>query len=464
MPAMAKGRDRWTLEELIDFTVEIENCPRVTPEQRDAVREAAGGLNGIAARRAGLRTWLGSVRTDTTGARFLSALGMTGSLLCGLMFLAGVSGALGMFDHERNGVHVSLFLAILLGGQWLVLLAALVAALARRHSTEGFSLVQSVVAKLIRRFAGETRTPWWARLMGEGGAARGAVLWRVARAVQAGGISFNLGILAGLAGLVMFRHVGFYWETTTELAMHDLLGRLTRWMALPWSSWWPGALPGPDVIKETRWQPGRVLSPGPAAWWSFLWMAVFVWGLLPRVLSWFLAWRLGRRSLAALEFQSRPARALWRELTISARDESGDKPLDGVLVLDVGGCGLGEEALRPFLLRRLRVHASSWHRIAVLDAGSEEEVSSALGKAPAGVLLLAEGWALSPARMRSLHERIREQAGRDAPLMYLVLNAGPDGIPLAPAAEELREWERFVDSLADPHCEVYGYQAPQDAL
>lgn len=461
MAAMAMGWDRWTLEDLIDFTVEIDASPRVTPESREAVSEAVRNLDGVAAKREGLRAWLELVRGESTGTRFLSALSMAGAVLCVLMFLAGISGVLGMLDHARNGVNVTLFIVILLGGQWLVLLAALVAAMARRRSMEGFSLVQSAVAKVIRRFAGEGKTPWWSRLMGEGGAARGAVLWRVARVVQAGGICFNLGLLAGLGGLVMFRHVGFFWETTTEWSMHDLLCRLTRLMALPWSSWWPEALPDPDDIKATRWFPGRELSPGPAVWWSFLLLALFFWGLLPRLLLWLLAWRSGGRALAALDFQSRPARALWRDLTTNSRADSDDKPLDGVLVLDVGGCGLTEESLRPFLLRGLRVHPSSWHQVAVLDEGSERGVSEALGKAPAGVVLLAEGWALSPPRMKALHERIRARAGRETPMQYLVANVGAGNTPVPPSREELREWERFVDALADPHAEVHAYADAQ---
>jgi hypothetical protein len=66
--------------------------------------------------------------------------------------------------------------------------------------------------------------------------------------------------------------------------------------------------------------------------------------------------------------------------------------------------------------------------------------------------------------MRTLHERIRGLVGRETPLIYLVLNVGPDRLPVAPAAQELNEWERFVDSLADPHSETCGYQAPQEAL
>lgn len=458
---MAMRRDRWTLEDLIDFTVETGDSPRVTPESRDAVREAIRNLDGESARRVGLRVWLEDVRTTSTGGKFVSALGITGMGVCLLLALAGVSGVLGMVDRERNGVHVTLFLAILLGGQWLVLLLALVAAFARRRTAEGFSMVQSILAKLARRFAGESRSSWWTRLTSEGGAERRAILWRLARMAQAAGVAFNVGVLAGLAGLVLFRHIGFYWETTTELAMHDLLGKFTRVMASPWSAWWPEAVPSPDVINATRWIPGSELPPGPAAWWRFLWMAVLVWGLVPRALLWLFSWRCERQALAGLTFQSRPARALWRDLTMDGRDTSDDKPLDGVLVLDVGGCGLTEESLRPFLLRGLRVHPSSWHQVAVLDAGSERGVTEALGKAPAGVVLLAEGWALSPPRMKALHERIRDRAGRETPMMYLVANIGAGKGPVSPSPEELLEWERFVDALADPHAEVHAYAGAQ---
>lgn len=458
---MAKGRDRWTLEDRIDFTVETEDPAPAELGLREAVRDGIYGLEGAAARRVGLRIWLEGVRTTSAGTRFVSALGMTSTALCGLLFLAGISGVLGMVDHERNGVHVTLFLAILLGGQWLVLLLALAAAVARRRTAEGFSMIQSLLAKAVRRIAGEGRASWWERLTGEGSAERRALLWRLARMAQAAGVAFNLGVLAGLAGLVLFRHVGFYWETSTEVAMHELLEKLTRWMSIPWSSWWQEAVPGAAVIDGSRWLPGRELPPGPAAWWRFLWMAVLVWGLVPRALLWFLAWRCGRRALGEMEFQSRAARALWRDLTASGRDATDDRPQDGVLVLDVGGCGLSEESLRPFLLRALRVHASSWHQTAVLDAAGESEVSAALGKAPAGVILLAEGWALSPARMKALHERVRSRCGRETPLNYLVANVGADGAALPPTAEELREWERFVDALADPHAEVYGYTPAQ---
>ena len=128
-----------------------------------------------------------------------------------------------------------------------------------------------------------------------------------------------------------------------------------------------------------------------------------------------------------------------------------------MLVLDVGGGGWRPEDLRPFLLRRMRVNPAAWHPVAVLDTGAEDLVSQALAKAPAGVVLLAEGWALSPPRMSALHARVRA-AAPEAPLRFLIADISPHGMPMAPGAAEGAEWERFVDSLRDPDAEVVLYE------
>lgn len=461
---MAKDAQSWSLADLIDFESETATAAHPSPELREAVVSASLGLDGASARRVGFRLWLDAVRSSSDGGKFMSALAMVGSGLALVMFLAGISGVLGLVDRAKSGIHVTLFLAILIGGQWLILALAAVAWLMRRRAADGFSAVQAIAGKLVRHLAGGRESPWWGRLMDGGGAAREAVLWRLARMAQSAGISFNLGLLAGLAGLVLVRHVGFFWETTTELAMHSLLAKIAGFLSIPWSAWWPAAVPDAAVIAASRWLPDHALPPGPAAWWRFLLMTTLFWGLLPRLLLWWIACQAGRKALAALDFQSRNHRALWRELTGSGRAVTDDKPLDGVLVLDVGGSGLTEDGLRPFLLRRLRVHAVAWHSVAVLDPGEEAEAARALAKAPAGVVLLAEGWALSPARMSALHARIRTSAGPETPVKFLVANAAPDHSPVAPSAAERHEWARFVDSLRDPEAEVFFYENPQPAM
>ncbi|MCX6879515.1 MAG: DUF2868 domain-containing protein [Verrucomicrobia bacterium] len=467
---MARETQRWTLADLIDFEQGVVKfggaTGAATGDVRMAVAEAVRGLQGAAARRVGLRVWLNDVRSRaggddaSAGRKFANALALVAGGLGLLMWLAGLSCVLGLLDRERGGLNVTLCLAVLLGGQWLVILAAAFGWLLRRRLGDGGSGLQALLGRLVRRLVGSRDEGWWRELMVGGGAARAALLWRLARLVQGAGVCFNLGIICGLAGLVLVKHVGFFWETTTTDAMRTGLQNAVHLLALPWSAWWPEAVPNAAVIDASRWLPGRAagLAPGPSEWWTFLLMAVLGWGLLPRAILWLLAWRLGGLALTKLEFQGRAQRALWRELTGIERAEADEKPLDGVLVLDVGGSGLTREMLRPFLLRRLRVHPAAWQAVAVLDSGAEAQAAQALALAPAGVVLLAEGWALSPARMTALHGQIRRLTDPATPVKFLVVNVDVAGHPVPPTAEEQREWVRYVDALRDPAAEVFRFE------
>lgn len=459
MLAMAGRAKRWTLENLIDLEQALAADVPPSATLKAAVLEAARGLEGAEARRAGLRVWLDAVKREpSAGRRFSAAFSMVAFLTGLLALLAGMSGVLGLLDRSRGGIDVVLFLGVLIGVQWSILAFATVAWLFRHRAGEGFSGLQALLGKLIRRFAGEREDGWWRRLMDGGGAPRAALLWRLARLAQGAGICFNLGIIGGLAGLVLVRNVGFFWETTTETAMRDGLLTIVHTLSLPWSALWPAAAPDAAVIDATRWLPQRsgALPPGPSAWWSFLLLTTFCWGLMPRLILWFLAGNTSKAALAKMDFQGRHHRTLWRQLTGIDRVEADEKPLDGVLVLDVGGSGLEPESLRPFLLQKLRVHPAAWHPVAVLDPGAEAEASAALALAPAGVVLLAEGWALSPPRMTALHSQIRAAAGPRTPVKFLIANEAGDQ-PAAVTEDERKQWERFVDSLRDPFAEVFFY-------
>lgn len=458
---MAKDPIKWTLENLLDFE---QACCRDTPvpqDVRNAVAAATRGLAGAAARRVGLRVWLTAARDLSAGRKFASAVSWVKAGLMPVMLLGGISAVIGLLDRERGGIHVTLFLAILIGGQWLILAGAMLAWLIRGRAADGFSGIQSLLGKLTRHLAGAGADSWWSQLIEIGGTARAAVLWKIASMAQLAGVSFNLGILGGLAGLVLVKHVGFYWETTTDFAMHSVLGQAVGYLSAPWSGWWPGTVPDGRIIEASRWVPGQSsgLAPGPQEWWKFLLITTFVWGLLPRALLFVCCKFAGHRALATLDFQGRHHRALWREITGPDRVESDEKPLDGVLVLDVGGSGLSEQDLRPFLLQKLRVHPAIWKSVAVLDPGAEPEANQALTNAPAGVVLLAEGWSLSPARMLDLYQKVRASAGSEVPIKFLIANVAADKRPTSVKPDERSEWVRFVDGLRDPAAEIFFFDA-----
>lgn len=453
--------ERWTLEDLIDFEQAILKNPVSPAAIKASVVKAAEGKEGSQARRDGLKVWVSLTRTGSTAGRKFSRIML--SMGGGLCLLGGVAGGglvSSLVQRDHGGVNVVIFLAMVIGLQWLVLLMAAVAWSFRRKAIGGWTGVQSGIGLLVRRLTGEKDDGWWRRITNGGTAPRAALLWRVASIAQGFGIGFNLGAILTLTAFVFTRNVGFYWETTTDQAMRSTLGEIVRILSLPWASFWPDAVPDPATIDSTRLLAGmdRKLPAGPESWWLFLLAATFTWGLLPRLILWFQARWASGKALESLDFQARHHRALWRDLTGTTRVEADEKPLDGVLVLDVGGSGLKPETLRPFLLQKLRVHPAAWHSVAVLDPGAEQQATGALSKAPAGVVLLAEGWALSPPRMKALHSQIRSLVGMEAPVKFFVVNPSGDS-PAEPTAEERIQWERFVDSLRDPNAEVFSYRS-----
>lgn len=464
---MARGTDHWTLEDLIDFEAKLMGRHTPTPVERQEVIAAARGLEGAAARRRGLRVWLERRRSETgpeagtPGRRTCGALGLVTTLACLMLALSGSGAVFGLLDSSRGGIHVVVFLVALLGMQWLVLALGMLGWFWQSRTAAAHGPLRLLLERLVRRLSGSRSDGgWWQSLSDGGREARAALAWRLARITQAAAIAFNLGLLGGLSGVVLGLNVGFFWETTTATAMRTLLDTAVRWLSLPWGWCFPEAVPDGALIEASRWLPGHAgtLAPGPAAWWLFLLMAVACWGLLPRLLLWLWCWRAGQQALQSLEFQGRSHRLLWRDLSTAGRVDSDDRPVDGALVLDVGGSGLDREALRPFLLRRLRVNPTAWESVAVLDPGAELQATLALANAPAGVVVLAEGWALSPPRFTALLERIRSVTGAQRTVKFLAVNVGPGGLPLPPTPVERQEWERYVDKLRDPLAEVYAYE------
>jgi hypothetical protein len=454
---MARDGSPWTLEDLIEFEQALSHSAVLTSEEKQLVSASIAGKSTESARQIGLKTWLDGRRTGI-GRKFTLALDGVSLGLFLLALSAGITTVLGLY--RWNGINVTIFVAVVLGVQIAILIGASVAWLFRRKAGEAYSVVQSIIGVLARRLTGDRESVWWQSLITQGGAGRRALLWRLARVVQTAGIVFNLGAIAALVGLVLFRNVGFFWETTTESAMRGWLEQAVNIIAAPWSWLDPASAPDARLIDGTRWWPEKspALSPGPAAWWRFLLWSLVVWGLLPRLILRFLCqWNEGR-SLAALDFQSRHHRTLWRELTGGeARGEIAKRPTDGALVIDVGGAGFSNEALRPFLLQKLRVNPTAWETTGVLDPEREAAARNALTDAPAAIVLLVEGWALSPRQVESLLAKV-SGLKEDRRVILLIGIAEPNG-EMRPAEEDERaNWKRFVDGLAGSEVELVFYE------
>jgi hypothetical protein len=456
---------RWTLRDLVDFEALAGREEGGVFSDEEGLRDAVKGLEGAEARRVGMRAWLDGQRKQGeempgevwAGGRFL-----VGAVVLVAMFLLGIGVMTGLLDRERMAFNIPMVLGVTVGLQLLILVAAGVAFLLRENFSKGLGFVPKFLGWLVAKAGGAGKMEWWRTLRLEGGKGWEALGWNLVRLTQAGAVMFSVGLMAGLLGCIWFMEVGFYWESTTPDWMAARLHDVVRFLSAPWSWVFPGWVPDFGEVDRTMWRwtnDSIHFTPMKTAeiWYPFLFASIFFWGLLPRLLLWTYAGFRESRALAGLDFQAKRHRELWRELMGTRRVDVSEAPVDGVLVLDVGGTGLKQEDLRGFMLRRLRVNPGEWHEVGVWDEKGEEDARRSIRNAPAGVVFLAEGWALSPPRMKALHGQVRRLAGADVMVHFLVANVDGEGKPAVVKAEEKAIWRDFVDGLADAGAEVYFY-------
>jgi hypothetical protein len=372
-------------------------------------------------------------------------------LLAGVAAIAGAGAVWGSLDRESSGVNVIWMLSATLVLPWLLLGGGALAWLFR-GCVPGIGLVGGLLEKVSLRFAGEELRAGLDRIRRSGELAR-VLAWHLAARTQLIAAAFHAGAFGGLGAMVLFKQVGFFWETTTETAMREFLEQAVAVLSAPWAGFLGRAVP--DVAGS---QIGSAWMEQGGGWWSFSLMAFVVWGVLPRLLLAAWAGWQKRRSLARLTFQAPHHRKLWRELNAVRRGEEPKGPVDGALVITVGGAEPDHEALRPFLLRRLRMNPTAWESLGVLDEAREDAAREALAKAPAGIVLFAEGWSLAP---RQMERALAEVAARAGERRRVLLVGDPvEGGIEAVTDDERAQWERFVDERGAEELELIFYEAP----
>ncbi len=447
------GKATWNLEDLVDFEVAVASSPVIEAGVARRIREGlrSGEFSVEGQIRWGLKEWLCS-RHRGVGARVVSAARLLSLILLVITFLVGVGLIRGMVTRVDGQAAMNIWVLLVgtIGMQWLILLGGIVAYLLFRYWIGGLGFLREVVGEALRCLAGKVAPQAWRTLLTGRGKQPSALGWRLTRILQVAGVGFNLGLLAGLFGVLWFNEVVFYWESSLSQFGGEILGRLTRGMAWVWG----GTGLSAEQIAGLRDLPGETGDDDWRAFMNFIFAALVVWGLVPRLLLWGGAVWKERCSLAGLEFQDPGHRKVWREISRVERSVSMEGMKDGVVMLEVGGLSLPVEAIRPFLLRKLRVNPEKTYGVGVLDAQEEREAWEAIQKAPRGVVMLVEGWNLSPKEMKSLWERIRLEAGREIALRVLVVGDGAT----APDEEEFARWQVFIDGLRDARLECVAFE------
>lgn len=308
--------------------------------------------------------------------------------------------------------------------------------------------------------------------------------WLFARATQIFAIAFHVGAILTALWVVTFSDVVFAWGTTLEIqpeTYHAILHTLAR----PWGSLFPSAVPSIELVALSRyfqlggafggWQEGLGDPVFLGSWWSFVLLAMTVYGLLPRLALYALAEVRLRAARKRFPQQNPALRDLADSLRGAHLQSTGgpnpeEQPPRGgsdspVAAWPAGGptCMIlwdlpedAESALQEYACPAIQ-------RAGGLDMQQDERLLQALcASPPEGTVVIAVQSAEPPTRdfshfLADLRAALKEETPlRVLPLAFSAGSAHP------PAPEDLAHWKRKIEAQDDPDIAVLdaGKEAP----
>lgn len=458
----------WKLYDLIDFEeiLQKKDQPRLSTETTKILKKSLRDLpqsSESEKRRIGLYNWYQHVKdeTDTEAATKLTfALKLLTLILCLVGFCLGFALINGMIEQvtiEGKGVNIWKFLTFTLGVQTILLIISIFSWLLFNRKREKLAFFEQIIAAIAKKIAGSKGTKVLNQVTQAGNSYSDIISLRLAKITQLAAIFFNLGLLVGLATSLFFLEIGFFWSSTIESISRPQLLSLTEFLSLPWKSFYPDAVPTEQALELTQLQIGRLNPEGkPQFWYPFLFCVIAFWGLLPRVLLYVFSLFSETIALKKLTFMERRHRDLWRTITHVSSETRHNSASDDVIIISIGGMEATTEEIRPFLLQQLRVSPLKRFETGVLEGEEGTAAIDAIKLSKKGVVLLVEGWNLSPKYIQNLHLKIRKQMPK-LPISYLVFGAIKEGRYYSPEASEFNQWKETIAMLADPEAETICY-------
>lgn len=439
--------------------------------------------------------------------------------IAGLLVGGGLCGSLLAYAGQTP-VNVFTCLWVMLGPQLFLLIllgvAAIFRSLGHPPPVSGFyPLLAGLLKKLVNRLlrSGVADIPAQKRhamsaalgMMGQARSIYGQILFRPVFIIgQVFGICFNAGMAAVLMSRVMITDLAFGWQSTLQPAA-ETVHQIVSFIALPWSWALPAAFAQPSVAQiegsQFVYKEGmrHLASPDLMAWWPFLFMALIVYGLLPRLVILGAAlWRQSR-SLKRLSFNhsacqqllqtmrtprvqtygrgfTRPAAASpdlssegYPDAKAPGSDSRGaaqtpEGPLEEALVLvpeDIDP-SCSSERINENLRNRLGLAMAS--RIACrmdpdADMAAIKKILAENKTSPPHLVMIQEAWQ-PPIQeilgyITAISRQLHQQGGKRGELVVgLIGKPRADSVFTPPADSNRRVWEQAIAKLGDPWIRV----------
>ena len=539
--------DRWTVPDVIDFdyyVAEDERLLRDKPAERKRLNERdralyreeiEPALKGVEEhtprhRARALRRWLEArrqredpaLRPLLPGSVFASGRRLVTLLLGGLGFALGVGVASALLRYDgQHPVNVSWYLFWLVLVQILVATTTLTIWYARRTkavktAVADVSLLSHPLGPLFSRAARWVQQLRLAHLSSDvadrAKSRQGLIeshhaLYGPASYLpmlilaQVFGIGFNIGAIVSTVAMEWFSDLAFGWASALSVSPETVHG-LAQIIATPWS-WLFGAgvgYPTLEQVEGTRISLKDPLSMLSAenlrSWRWFIVLAVFSYGLLPRLLLLGLSVLKQRAALGALPFTHQRTQGLYARMitptletaltgsgvgsamaipapaepaTVRPEPPSAPRktpsraiaPNACVLLIHVDVADVLDEANHGRLRQMLRAHTGwSVAASATFGGGSAmgEQALALIGQSdwqapPARVALVQDGSQPPITESLSFLRAVRAAAGVQAPVV-LALIGEPEGDddPLSPlSAFDYADWQRKIEQMGDPY-------------
>jgi len=322
------------------------------------------------------------------------------------------------------------------------------------------------------------------------------LFWPVFTLLQVLAIGFNLGVLGATFLKVISTDIAFGWQSTIRFS-EQFIFTLVKFLALPWSWLVPENIAYPTLVhihgSQVTLKEGiyHLATENLVSWWPFLCLAVFFYGLLPRMVLLLAGLESQRRSMGRLQFKGLACGQLIQRMTTSlissqapmaqpsARDhalgvhqsqESCDtQSIDADIQIAMyraialipeelhGQCPLN--TLQSLMLKRLGLTVQETMRI----GESEQEDQFLFGQLEKSnstskiecIVVLQEAWQPPIAEFFNFLKRLRTTLSADVQLFVaLIGKPTTDTIFTLIKKEDLKIWQQKIKAMGDPNIQV----------
>ncbi|MFH0783537.1 MAG: DUF2868 domain-containing protein [Pseudomonadota bacterium] len=311
--------------------------------------------------------------------------------------------------------------------------------------------------------------------------------WPLFGLVQLFAVFYNIGLLASTMAKVTTSDLAFGWQSTLQVSS-QVLHRAVQLVASPWSWFLPVSTSYPSLVEI---EGSRIIlkdgiyhltTENLIAWWPFLVLSLFFYGLLLRISFTFLGRLLEERALARLDFDNAACLTVIRRMrtplvsTQAAPEpnhaESGNMPEKGdgaspqqtthllpqvMLVPDdiFGLCPT--EKLIP-LMRDQGFAIKSVHTF-MTGYDEDEELKDLLAEQchnpEVGLFILMEGWMPPLVAFLTYVKELREILPEKT-IIHLGLVGRPVRSGFTPlAGQDLAIWRKKLSASRDPYLHVF---------